>query len=383
MGAVPRHGMLGSTMKRTCTNLLLAGVILLGWVALPSAALAQEDPEAKKREAAAHYHEGRRLFDQELYDAAIERFRKAHELFPAPANIYNIAKSYERLGASNLCVESYQRYLTLHEETLGRAAPDVVDVRNAIEKCRLGARIPLSIESDPPGATVYLNSNEVVGQTPYVTNTDPGSYKLKLTLDGYVPFERELVVRPGEPLKVVFKLEKFRAVGELFIRANVVGAAIYVDGKNIGLTPFSDPLPLSAGSHQVTVDKDDYSAFTSRVEIVADQVTELEATIFLTEAPVTWKGYTGYTTLVAGLGSIAAGYFLGVKADTFFTGSPDFDEYAGYQKMAYGAGAGLAFTGVLLAIFEGLDDRAIKEGDALTYRPLSPWDRRFSLEKSP
>ena len=371
-------------MPSSFTRFVLALVVLCGALTIPGAAWAQDDPEAKKREAAAHYHEGRRLFDKELYTAAIERFQRAHELFPAPANIYNIAKSYERLGASNLCVESYQSYLKLHEETHGRPAPDAIDVRNAIEKCRLGARIPLSIESDPPGATVYLQEmDKVVGQTPYVTNTDPGTYRLRLTLDGYLPFERTLQVRPGEPLKVVFKLEKFSAIGQLTVNANVVGAAIYVDGKNVGLTPFSDAITLSAGAHQVTVQKDDYSTYTTRVEIAANEATTVDATVFLTNPPTTWKGYTGYTTLTVGLGSVAAGYFLGAKADTYFTGSPDFDDYAGYQKLAYGAGAGLAFTGILLAIFESLDDQAIKEGDALTYHPGAPWDRRFSLREGP
>lgn len=362
--------------------------LILALCAVPSVAYgqasAQEQAEATKREAAAHYHEGRRLFDQELYDAAIERFRQAHGLYPAPANLYNIAKSYERLGASNLCVESYQSYLDLYESSKGRPAPDAVDVRNAIQKCRLGARIPLSIESDPPGATVYLEAmDKVVGQTPYMTHTDAGTYRLKLTMDGYLPFERTLNIRPGEPLKVVFKLEKFEAVGRLIVRANVMGATLYVDGKNVGLTPFSDAIELSAGSHQVTVDKDDYAAYSTRVEIRANQRATVEATIFLTDPPATWKGYTGYTTLSVGLGSVVAGYFLGTKADTYFTGTPDFDEYAGYQKMAYGTGAALALTGVLLAIFETLEDQAIKEGDAITYRPSAPWDRRFTIGGQP
>ena len=162
-----------------------------------------------------------------------------------------------------------------------------------------------------------------------------------------------------------------------------MGAAIYVDGKNMGLTPFADSIDLLAGSHQVTVDKDDYVAYSSRVEIVANKLETVDATIFLNDPPATWKGYTGYTTLIVGVGSVVAGYFLGDKADTYFTGTPDFDEYAGYQKMAYGAGAGLMLSGVLLAIFETLDDRAIKEGDALTYRPMSSWDQRFTLREGP
>jgi hypothetical protein len=345
---------------------------------------APEDAEATRAQAAAHYHEGRRLFDQELYEAAIERFRQAQELMPAPANLYNIAKSYERLGASSLCVDAFDSYLRAYKEAHGRPAPDAVDVRNAIEKCRLGARIPLSIESDPPGASVYLGDmTKLLGQTPYATTTDPGTFRLRLTLDGHVSFDRTLEVRPGEPLKVVFKLEKHRAIGTLAVRANVSGASIYIDGRNVGLTPFPDTIELDAGSHQVTVDKDDYSAYSTRVMIAAEEQTQVEATIFLTNAPSTWKGYTGYTTLTVGAGSVVAGYFLGNKADTYFTGSSDFDEYAGYQKMAYGAGAALALTGVLLAIFEALDDRAIREGDALTYRPTASWDQRFTMGEGP
>jgi hypothetical protein len=371
-------------MSRPLTILALVFALC----ALSTGAFGQTSPveisEEIKREAAAHYHEGRRLFDQELYSAAIERFQQAQQLYPAPANLYNIAKCYERLGASNLCVESYQSYLRLYESSKGRSAPDVVDVRNAIEKCRLGARIFLSIESDPPGATVYLDAmDKVVGQTPYATHTDAGTYRLKLTLQGYAPFERTLNVRPGEPLKVVFKLEKFQASGKLIVRANILGAAIYVDGKNIGLTPFADSIALSTGSHQVTVIKDDYSAYASRIEIIHNQRSTVEATLFLTSPPATWKGYTGYTTLAVGVGSVVAGYFLGNRADTEFTGSEEFNEYAGDQKMAYGAGATLALTGVLLAIFETLDALAVKEGDAITYRPTSSWDQRFTIRGAP
>jgi tetratricopeptide (TPR) repeat protein len=340
---------------------------------------APEDAEATRAQAAAHYHEGRLLFDQELYEAAIQRFRQAQELMPAPANLYNIAKSYERLGASSLCVDAFDSYLRAYKDLHGRPAPDAVDVRNSMDKCRLGARIPLSIESDPPGASIYLDDmTKLLGQTPYATTTDPGTYRLRLTLDGHVPFDRTLEVRAGEPLKVVFKLEKHRAIGTLAVRANVSGASIYVDGRNVGLTPFPDAIELDAGSHQVTVDKDDYSAYSTRVMIAAEEQTQVEATIFLTNAPSTWKGYLGYTTLGLGAAALGGGYFLGAHADTFFAGSPEFDEYAGYQKMAYGSGAGLAVLGIVLAVVEALDDRAIKPGDAITHRPHAPWAERFA-----
>jgi hypothetical protein len=343
-----------------------------------------EDGEAARAEAAAHYHEARRLFDQELYEAAIERFRQAHALMPAPANLYNIAKSYERLGASSLCVDAFDAYLEAHQATHGRPAPDAVDVRNAMDKCRLGARIPLSIESEPPGASVYLDDmTKLLGQTPYATTTDPGAYRLRLTLDGHVPFDRTLEVRPGEPLKVVFKLEKHRAVGTLAVRANVSGASIYIDGRNVGLTPFPDNIELDAGSHQVTVDKDDYAAYSTRVLIANGEQALVEATIFLTDAPSTWKGYLGYTTLGLSAAALGGGYFLGAHADTFFTGSPDFDEYAGYQKAAYGSGAGMAVLGIVLAVVEALDDRAIKQGDAIGYRPDAPWAERFARRAGP
>jgi len=360
----------------------LITTITVLWSAVAWAQATPQDPEEIKREAAAHYHEGRALFDKELYEAAIERFRRAHELFPAPANLYNIAKSYERLGASTLCVESYESYLAAFQEIEGRPAPDAVDIRNAIEKCRLGARIPLTIESDPPGASVFIDK-AFLGQTPYSTLTDPGSYKLRLSLDEYVPFEQVLDIRPGEPLKVVFKLEKHRAMGNLAVRGNVAGASIYVDGRNVGLTPFPDTIELDAGSHQITVKKDDYAVFSKRVDIQQEQLTEVDALIFLTDPPATWKGYTGYTTMAFGAGALVAGYFLGAHADTMYTGTLEFDEYAGYQKLAYGSGAGLLGLGLVLAVVEALDDRAIKPGDAITYNPSAPWGERFARGTRP
>lgn len=329
------------------------------------------EEELRKAEAARHYEEAERLFESELYSAAIEQYKLAFKLFPAPAILYNIAKSYERLGDPYGCMDFFQQYLDAFKAREGRDPTDVVDVRNAIAKCRLGAKVKLRVESEPPGAAFAMTDpGKLLGQTPYETTVDPGTYTIYLDLDGYKPFKREVTVRAGEPLQLVFKLERERRSGVVEVKANIRGAAIFVDGQNIGITPYKDPIELTEGNHQITVQKDEYVPHTESLAVVVNEIYSVDAQLWLRDPPATWKGSVGWPTLVVGLGAIGAGVFAGNKANEYFQGSSDFERFAFLEKVGYAVGGTLAVTGLTLAILEALDDKAVKDADVVRAPPV-------------
>ena len=335
------------------------------------AALAQSDED--KQRAFEFYTEGQRLYDAGLFAAAIENFTKAHEIMPHPVNLYNIARAYENLGDGLNCVKFYDEYVALHKKRENNRDPsDIVAVRASIAKCRLLLKSEISIGSDPIGAKVYIeNKDNLLGQTPFQTTLEPGRYKLFLVLDGHVPFEESFEVRAGEPVKLFFKLEKFQRVGRLRVKTNVRDAALFIDGRNIGLTPYREFITLDEGRHQIAVRKDEYTSFSQEVDIVVNEDLEVVAELFLQSAPMTWKGYVGWTSLVTGALLAGGGFAAGTQVDQYFAGSPDADPWSTLQKVGYGVGGGLFGVGVLLLILEATDTEAVRPADM-----LDPYARR-------
>lgn len=343
---------------------LCVAVIGSSWLTAAHAAAPTEDEKARAR---AFYDEGQALFKKELYAAAIENFKKAHEIIPHPVNLYNIARAYEKLGDAENCVTVYEEYLDFYKrKNNGKDPSDVVDVRASIAKCQLLQRPAVTIESDPQGASIYLDDkSKLVGQTPFTVKLDPGKYKLFLNLDGHVPFEQDLEVRAGQPLTLRFKLEKHQRVGSIRVKSNVRGASLFIDGRNVGLTPYTELITVDEGAHQIAVSKDEYLPFNKEVKVEVNERVEVISELYLREAPYTWKGYVGWTSIVLGLGMGVGGVFAGAEADKYFKDTDDFDQWSTLQKVGYGVGGTLIGAGILLVVLEATDSSIIKSEDAL------------------
>lgn len=351
------------------TVLRLAAVAALLAVAVAHSAPvhAAEPTEESKRRAADFYTEAQRLFDAELYSAAIENFKKSQELYPASATLYNIAKSYERLADSQNCVEYYQAYLDAFTAENGSPAPDSVDVRNSITKCRLGAKVEVRIDSKPPGAQVRIDdASKLLGQTPYTTRLDAGTYTFYLDLTGFSPVKREIVVRPGEPLQLVFDMEKFRRVGTVRIDSNIRGATIFIDGRNIGLTPYNEDIQLEEGLHQITMSKEDYNSHSTEITVMANESYKVRGNLFLRERQKTAKGPLGWTSMALGAALTVGGVLSAKQADTKFAGTKEFNDWAFREKLGYGLGGGLGALGLALVIWEYAGGKKVKPKDKIS-----------------
>lgn len=351
---------------------LVAAMMALLTVSV-STAHAADPTDDQKRRAGALYNEGQNLFEQELYAAAIEKFKAAHAIIPHEVNLYNIARAYEKLGAAKECISWYDQYVDFYKKKYDSAPDDIVDVRASIQKCRFLLKPEVTIGSEPPGAKVYIDDNEkLLGQTPYTTTLDPGTYTVFLDLNGYAPFKQAVEVRAGEPVKLYFKLEKMQRVGVVHLTSNVRGASIFIDGRNIGLTPYKDPITLDAGKHQFTIQKEDYTPFSREMEVVVNEEHTVASEIYLRDPPVTWKGYTGWIALGLGAAGIAGGVISKIQADKYFRGTDDFKQWETLQNVGYGVGGGLMGVGVLLLVLDAFDDEMVKPGDAIDEARTAP-----------
>jgi hypothetical protein len=93
----------------------------------------------------------------------------------------------------------------------------------------------LTIDSDPPGASVTVNGQDV-GTAPVMLPRQPiGKVKVEMSMTGYSRFSRELTLNDSRPKRIMGELES--TTGGLRIATSPGGADVYVNGEFKGRTP--------------------------------------------------------------------------------------------------------------------------------------------------
>ncbi len=119
---------------------------------------------------------------------------------------------------------------------------------------------PLNINSNVPGAQVFLNGKPV-GQTPYGQNVIGGTYEVRVSAPGYADFNQRMNVR--SPTQVNAILQGMSS--QITISSNVNGADVYINGNPAGKTPFSAQLP--SGSYMLQVKARGYMDYQDNIVV--------------------------------------------------------------------------------------------------------------------
>ncbi len=85
--------------------------------------------------------------------------------------------------------------------------------------------------------------------------------------------EKLLQEVPPATLKLVGKLLEGRQ-GSMVVASSEVGAAVKIDDTQVGTTPLQARVPVAAGPHLLTVEKDGFSQVRKEVRVSADQVSD-------------------------------------------------------------------------------------------------------------
>jgi serine/threonine protein kinase len=126
----------------------------------------------------------------------------------------------------------------------------VLDQKLALESLSKG----LYVNSDPPGADVFINGAKQSGQTPVNLPLAAGQYNLVLRLQGYDPYVGSVQVKDNVPTQLHTKLTERsnNHIAWAQVRSDPAGAEIFVDGNSTGrFTPSRVEIP--AGTHTVTL----------------------------------------------------------------------------------------------------------------------------------
>jgi hypothetical protein len=101
----------------------------------------------------------------------------------------------------------------------------------------------LEVKSEPSGAKIYLDGKEV-GESPIVlSDVSSGRHLIRVMKEGYEPYELLEVVgvdRKG----VMVNLKKVVKEGELLVQTEPSGAAVYLNGRSVGRSPYEAQIPI-------------------------------------------------------------------------------------------------------------------------------------------
>lgn len=125
---------------------------------LVSTSSVHADDKADKAEADKHYQLGKRHYNLNEWDEAIDEFKTAYKLFPDPVNLFNIAQAY-RLKGKN-CTAAAQFYANYQREEKNKKLRDsVTKVRKDMEACAATEKpdepvtapaLPVPVDPQPP-----------------------------------------------------------------------------------------------------------------------------------------------------------------------------------------------------------------------------------------
>ena len=221
------------------------------------------EAERRNRTATDYYKQGR-------FDAALQNYQSAYDLYPEPRFLFNIALALEKTFDYEGCAIKIQKYLTDAKDI-----PD--DVRQQaserMKSCHDRAEIPVRITSAPSNAAIFLGSGATRtprGRTPVDLRLGSGKHTLTAEMPGYTPSTQELTMAPGERPQLDFVLDK---LSSLRVEADPSGALVSIDDA----PPEASPVvrEVAKGNHTVRVTREGYEAVRRDVKVEAGQEVAL------------------------------------------------------------------------------------------------------------
>ena len=131
----------------------------------------------------------------------------------------------------------------------------------------------LVVFSTPPNAEVYIDG-AYYGKTPItIQRLSVGRKTVQLKLSGYADWTDDVNITEGEISQVNATL---KLAGTLQVSSSISGAKVYLDGKELGVTPFTSS-NIPEGTHNISVELFGYKPWEGIVEVYPGQTTNIFA----------------------------------------------------------------------------------------------------------
>jgi serine/threonine-protein kinase len=133
---------------------------------------------------------------------------------------------------------------------------------------------PGLVQTEPPGAAVWLDGRDV-GRSPVsVGQPEPGVHSMRVELAGHAPTGFEFTVVAGTP-PGPWSFSLYPLSAPLRVTSEPQAALITVDGERLGTAPVD--APLSPGRHEIRVEAKGYRPHVQTVEALPGQPVTIAA----------------------------------------------------------------------------------------------------------
>lgn len=260
--------------------------------------------EALQGDALRAYNDGKLLFGDGDAAGAIAKFRRAHELSKDARLLWNMAVCEKELRHYASAARLVSDYLAEAKNLSAESRSNAEQTREALR----GFYSELTLQGVAPGARVTVDGVSA-GTTPFrgPMPIDLGRRRVRIELDGYEPFERQVDVPGATPITLQVQLVKLRNSSTLSVASAGARDVISVDGKVVASGHWQGSLP--PGAHAVRVTAPGKKAYEMQVELLGNSSKSLQVSLEDERKglPV-WAWVAGGAALAAGAG--LGGYFL-------------------------------------------------------------------------
>lgn len=147
--------------------------------------------------------EGVRAFRDARYADAIRFFRAAYRLGAPSSELWNIARSREKMDDPEAAAASIEQYLAQRDVS----GQDRTEAERELSALRSRSSV-LTVTTVPSGAFVSVDGHPAPGVTPLSLEVRPGAHTLSVRHDGCVTETRPLEARFGRAVIVSLVLAK-------------------------------------------------------------------------------------------------------------------------------------------------------------------------------
>jgi hypothetical protein len=306
----------------------LAALLLGAALAVGSSARADEAADTQAREA---FVRGAALVKNAQWAEALAAFEVSAKTRPHAVTTYNIGACERAMGRYTLARETFVRARQQNDAAHGTELPDGVltEMKGYLDEIdHLLANVTVAL--DPPGASIAIDGRPLAPSTGpdaasvFVAGTrdpgpaepapaasfhvllDPGAHVFTLTRKGFSDAVANKSFGPGSATTLRLELNKLPA--SLHITSDPSGAATSIEGIDVGATPLD--LSRPGGTYRITVRKDGFVSYDSKVSAVPGENVNVLATLPADKPSIAqrWWFWTGVGLVVVG-GALAA-YFV-------------------------------------------------------------------------
>jgi hypothetical protein len=258
--------MIVSRFMPKAAPVVLGVLVALGGLSLPRTAVAASDGE---RAANEHYGLASKAFEESDFARAVEELTAAIAARPAWRAHLLRAETYVKLSRYQEALDDYATVLRIDPRNKRRG-----EIERAMRDLATALKTQLTIASDPPGATVYVDmkADGPKGVTPLSLPTSPGRHRVFVELAGYEPYlAREVNVAENGKTEVAAKLIVKGC--DLQVAVTPAGATVSLDGAPAHPGPLAER--VRGGDHVLAFQRDGYQPRQKKVTCVVGTPLQL------------------------------------------------------------------------------------------------------------